>query len=98
MADTFNTGVQIPNVPAGVTARDADVGYLRLYAREDRVYGRLANGTEVELTNVAGSGEPGDFPVFIQDNQPVTTSQKYLWVQTNFIEPGGLTLWVEDGT
>lgn len=95
MADTFNNGIQIPNIPTG-SARIADAGYIRIFARADRVYGILPNGTEVELTNVSGGGGEG-FPVFIQDTTPVTSTEKYLWIQTNYQEPGGFTLWFEDG-
>lgn len=93
MADTFNNGIQIPNIPTG-SARIADAGYIRIFARADRVYGILPSGVEVELTNVAGGGE--GLPLFIQDDQPITGG-KYLWIQTNYVEPGGFTFWFEDG-
>ena len=40
-------------------------------------------------------GEPGDDNLFIQDTQPITTLDKYVWFQT---DSGNLkTLWVETG-
>lgn len=47
---------------------------------------------EVEITSNEG------VPLFVQDNAPVTESATYMWVQTNYLEPGGITFWVEDGT
>jgi hypothetical protein len=91
MADQFATGVQLPNVPNNVSARDADTGFIRLYAKENVLYGRLPDGTEFPIAGGEG------FPIFIQDDQPVTTSQKYAWIQTNYLEPGGVTFWYEDG-
>ena len=94
MSDKIFTGLQIPNLDSG-QARNPDAGFLRLYAKNDNLYAVLPDGTDVQLTGLAGGAE--GFPLFIQDDPPVTNSQKYMWLQTNFQEPGGFTIWFEDG-
>lgn len=94
MADTFNTGIQVPNVPEGNFARNSDQGYIRIYGRGDKVYGRLSDGSEVEMTY----REPEGLPVFVQDEKPTTTYSKYLWIQTNIEgSPDNFTIFFEDG-
>ena len=96
MADTFNTGIQIPNIPEGNFARNSDQGYIRIYGRGDKVFGRLPDGSEVELTNT--NVETEGFPVFVQDTLPETQSEKYLWIQTNIDgSPDNFTIFFEDG-
>lgn len=42
-------------------------------------------------------GVTGSYPLFIQDTQP-NYSEKYLWIQTNYMQPGDFTFWFEDKT
>lgn len=49
MADLFATGIQIPNLSEG-SARTPDyASFIRVFARNDRLYGVRNDGTEVEL-------------------------------------------------
>lgn len=84
MSDLFATGIQIPNLPTG-QARPADIdGFLRIFARQNALFGRLPDGTEIPLSGGGGggavtsvNGETGDVRVsFIeaQNNPPVPTN------------------------
>lgn len=44
-----------------------------------------------------GSESMAGVPLFIQDDAPVTDAPKYMWLQTNYGEPGSFTFWFEDG-
>lgn len=48
MSDKFTTGVQIPNIPTN--ARNPDTDCIRIYGKNDRVYARYPDGSEIELT------------------------------------------------
>lgn len=67
-----------------------------------RVCGTPVLNEAYDFTNYEAKPSEGEtfvgFPLYIQDTQPVTTFPKYLWIQTNYQEPGGLTFWVEDAT
>lgn len=53
MADLFATGVQIPNLESG-QARDADyAGFIRIFARQGKLYAMDDLGNEIDLS---GSG------------------------------------------
>lgn len=54
MADLFATGVQIPDVGAG-SSRPADLtGFIRLYARNNVLYGRTPTGQEFPIVGAGG--------------------------------------------
>lgn len=66
MSNTFNSGVQIPNL-VNETPTPAEAGLVKLFGRNGRLYGILPDGTEVTLSNSvfqAGTGTPvpADFP------------------------------------
>lgn len=45
-----------------------------------------------------GSGGMTGVPLYIQDDAPtVDPGTKYMWIQTNYGEPGGFTFWFDDG-
>lgn len=58
MSDQFNTGIQLPNVPAEENARNPQEGYIRLYGKANDLIGRLPDGTEI---NYASSGQTTTF-------------------------------------
>lgn len=95
MSDLFATGIQVPNLPEGQARPADDPLFIRIFVRNDRLYGRKSDGTEVDLGS--STVVVGDNPVFIQETQP-THSGKYLWIQTNIdADPNNFSLWFEDG-
>lgn len=57
MADLFATGVQIPNLASG-QARPADgPGFIRIFARQDKLYGMDENNVEYPLSGEGGVQE-----------------------------------------
>lgn len=51
MADKFTTGIDLPNLESG-SARASSPGFIRLFARNDFLYGMLPDNTERQLAAV----------------------------------------------
>lgn len=50
-------------------------------------------GTEADFIDSLKSTSIG---VYMQDEKP-SDNKKYIWIQTNYLSQGGITLWIEDG-
>lgn len=48
MSDKFATGIDIPNLAEG-SARSSSTGFIRIFARQDVLYGVLSDGSEVRI-------------------------------------------------
>ncbi len=72
-------------IPPGVVDPDAEA---LLQAEIDALEIRVE---DLESAEVAGE------KIFIQDLAPVGAGATYLWIQTNYEQPGDMTFWVNDG-
>ena len=92
------TGNQV--IDGGVQRHDLDA-----VTAGSAVVRRLIAGTNVTLVSTGPDSGTGDvtinsagLPLFIQDAAPTPTpTTKYLWIQTNYLVAGGLTIWIENG-
>jgi hypothetical protein len=77
-------------------AIDTKQHQLTLRSGEGIVLGvSLGDDDDVIVTfDGPGGGSDDVFPIFIQDAAPVTTSLKYLWIDTSGSD---IAFWVEDG-
>lgn len=87
MADLFATGIQLPNVGPGVSARDADAGFIRIFFRENAMYGVMSDGTEVALGSGynVGAAPAGQNRIFTQATDPAQSTTLLvgdIWIQT----------------
>lgn len=75
--DLFGIGVQIPNLTSG-QARPADLeGFLRVYAKNDKLYGVKPDGSEVLLSGEVGSSNTAT-QLLIDGGEAGTIFQDYL--------------------
>lgn len=54
--------------------------------------GQVVVQQTVVQTNMIG------VPLFIQDDAPSYDEGNYMWIQTNYLEAGACTMWIEDGS
>lgn len=74
MTDLFGTGIQIPDLESG-QARPADTpGFIRVFSRNQKLYGIDSNNVEHELSGAAG----GNTNFLVDGGAAATTFQNYL--------------------
>jgi hypothetical protein len=50
------------------------------------------------VTGNTGPQGPRGYGIYVQPDAPVVAAgTPYMWVQTDYQEPGGITMWIEDG-
>jgi hypothetical protein len=54
-------------------------------------------GVKGDTGDTGATGANGNTNVFIQDTQPASTGQPFLWIQTNIAGTTDFTFWIEDG-
>lgn len=92
----FLDGIRIPK--RLVHPAPPEEGFNLIYSIQDVVYSLDSSGVPKILTNSNNpSNIVGDYPLFIQDTQPIE-SGKYLWIQTNINQnPDEFSFYFEDG-
>lgn len=92
MSNKFTIHIDYRELPAHPNT--PEVGYLRLYGFEGNTYILDSSGKMIRVDEYI----EGDNPLFVQDTQPVTDRDKYIWIQTNINgNPDDFTFWFEDG-
>jgi hypothetical protein len=89
--------LEIPETPGQVFAPAGQQLFAEQVFRALQIL-RLQVQNALSASGDGGSGELSGVPLFIQDAQPTTDAEKYVWIQTNAGAAGAIKIWVEDGT